>query len=476
MPIDFPNAPANGATYTDGGITWQYSSANNSWTMTTFGDPGISNGSDLDNTIVTLNHVGGAGLRNLPVAATGMKYDPAVRTLSVTMTSGQTVNVIELKNNAGTTLNSFNARGILDKAGKIYYGAVAPTVDAADIGQLWCNSSANYALNVWDGTAWVGVNQSTGAVDTINNQVITGTKTFSSSSGNGLELAGASSCLAGSGASKALVFKPTNSSSVAAETLRLTDTAALFAYGIGLDFYSLGAHALGVVCSLSTNQTITGLKSFSNNIQLSGADNKIFANDEPSAGNIGTQNITIAANLASTSRSIKIDGNANTAGTNGITINAKNSDGIGKLTVIGDSNIQGALSIAGSLSATGGIYAQSTVFCSIAGGAGTGTNAGNISYPLVANKYTLGPLEVYVSGTNVIVTNTKPYPVKFFYRVQQENVFGLQLCTIGASTSATLAVSGNTQPATPILVGSSTGSINTSTSHNPVIATITLVN
>ena len=121
MPINFPNAPTNGETYVDNGITWQYSSANNSWTMTTFGDPGISNGTDLDNTIVTLNHVGGAGLRNLPVAAAGMKYDPAVRTLSITMTSGQTVNVVELKNNAGTTLNSFNSRGILDKAGKIFH-------------------------------------------------------------------------------------------------------------------------------------------------------------------------------------------------------------------------------------------------------------------------------------------------------------------------------------------------------------------
>lgn len=24
MPLDFPNSPANGATYASGGITWQY--------------------------------------------------------------------------------------------------------------------------------------------------------------------------------------------------------------------------------------------------------------------------------------------------------------------------------------------------------------------------------------------------------------------------------------------------------------------
>ena len=473
MPIDFPNAPANGATYTDSGITWQYSSANNSWTMTTFGDPGISNGTDLDNTVVTLNHVGGAGLRNLPVAATGMKYDPAVRTLSITMTNGQTVNVVELKDNVGTTLNSFNSRGILDKAGKIYYGSTAPTVNPADIGPLWCDSASNYALNVWDGTNWVNVNQAVGAVTTDTNQIITGTKTFGpSSGGNGIELSGATSCIAGSGASKAIVFKPTNASSVAAEAFRLTSTAALFASGIALDFYSLGAHALGVVCTLDTVQTITALKSFSGNIQLSGTDNKIFANDSLT-GNVGTEDITLTANLATTSRYIKIDGNAKTGGTNGITINAKNSDGVGKFNLVGDTNVQGSLSITGNLSASGGVFAQSTVFCSIAGGAG---GAGNISYPLVANKYTLGPLEVYVSGSNIVVNNTKPYPVRFFYRIEQGSVFAIQLCTIGASASATLAVNNNTQPATPTLVGATTGTINVTTSATPVIATVTLVN
>lgn len=472
MPIDFPNSPTNGQTYTDGGVTWEYSSTNKSWTMTTFGDPGVSNGTDLDNTIVTLNHVGGAGLRNLPVAATGMKYDPAVRTLSITMTSGQIVNVVELKNNAGTTLNSFNSRGILDKAGKIYYGSTAPTVDPADIGQLWCNSASNYALNVWDGTAWVGVNQATGAVTTDTNQILTGTKTFDPAAGNGIELAGATSCIAGSGASKAIVFKPTNASSVAAETFRLTSTAALFASGIALDFYSLGAHALGVVCTLGTAQTITALKSFYGNIQLSGTNNKIFANDSLT-GNVGTEDITLTANLATTSRYIKIDGNFKTGGTNGITINAKNSDGDGKLTLVGDTNVQGSLSITGSLSTTGGIYAQSTVFCSIAGGGG---GAGNISYPLVANKYTLGPLEVYVSGSTIVVNNTKPYPVRFFYKIEQGSVFAIQLCTIGASASATLAVNNNTQPATPTLVGATTGTINVTTSATPVIATVTLVN
>ena len=474
MPIDFPNNPTNGQTFTDGGVTREYSSTNKSWTMTTFGDPGVSNGTDLDNTIVTLNHVGGAGLRNLPVAATGMKYDPAVRTFSITMTSGQTANVVELKNNAGTTLNSFNARGILDKAGRIYYSGTAPTVDAADTGQLWCNTSSNNALNVWDGAAWVGVNQSVGAVDTNSNQVLTGTKTFSPTSGNGIELGGTTSCIAGSGASKAIVFKPTNASSVAAETLRLTSTAALFASGIELDFYVLGSHALGVVCSLATAQTITALKTFTANIQMGGSDNKIFANDS-TTGNVGSEDLSLCANLATNSRSIKINGNSKAGGSDGITINAKNSDGIGKLTVLGDQSVQGSLSITGSLSATGGIYAQSAVFCSIAGTPG-GTG-GNISYPLIASKYTLGPLEIYVSGTNIVVSNTKPTPVRFFYKIEQGSVFAIQLCTIGASaTNVNLAVNANTQPATPTLVGASTGVINVTTSTIPAIATITLVN
>lgn len=473
MPIDFPNSPTNGQTYTDGGVTWTYSSTNKSWTMTTFGDPGVSNGTDLDNTIVTLNHVGGAGLRNLPVAATGMKYDPAVRTFSITMTSGQTANVVELKNNAGTTLNSFNARGILEKAGRIYYSGTAPTVDAADTGQLWCNISSNNALNVWDGSAWVGVNQTVGAVDTNSNQVLTGTKTFSSSSGNGIELAGTTACIAGSGPSKAIVFKPTNASSVAAETCKLTSTAALFASGIELDFYVLGAHALGVVCSLATAQTITGLKTFTANIQMGGSDNKIFANDS-TTGNVGLEDLSLCANLATNSRYIKIDGNFKDGGSNGITINAKNSDGNGKLTVLGDQSVQGSLSITGSLSATSGIYAQSTVFCSVSGGAG---GANNISYPLVGSKYILGPLEIYVSGINIVVSNTKPTPVRFFYKIEQGSVFAIQLCTIGASaTNVNLAVNANTQPATPTLVGASTGTINVSTSTIPAIATITLVN
>jgi hypothetical protein len=441
--------------------------------MTTFGDPGVSNGTDLDNTIVTLNHVGGVGLRNLPVAATGMKYDPAVRTFSITMTSGQTANVVELKNNAGTTLNSFNARGILEKAGRIYYSGTAPTVDAADTGQLWCNTSSNNALNVWDGAAWVGVNQSVGAVDTNSNQVLTGTKTFSSSSGNGIELAGTTACIAGSGPSKAIVFKPTNASSVAAETCRLTSTAALFASGIELDFYVLGAHALGVVCSLATAQTITALKTFTANIQMGGSDNKIFANDSPT-GNVGSEDLSLCANLATNSRYIKIDGNAKAiVGSSGITINAKNSDGVGKLTVLGDQSVQGSLSITGNISATGGIYAQSTVFCSVSGGGG-GSN--NISYPLIASKYILGPLEIYVSGTNIVVSNTKPTPVRFFYKIEQGSTFGIQLCTVAASTTINLALTGNTA-GSPTLIGSSpSGVINTSTSTTPAIATITLVN
>ena len=473
MPIDFPNAPTNGATFTDIGITWQYSSADNSWTMITFGDPGISNGTDLDNTVVTLNHVGGAGLRNLPVAATGMKYDPAVRTFSITMTSGQTANVVELKNNAGTTLNSFNARGILDKAGKIYYGSTAPTVDAADIGQLWCNPTANYALTVWDGTNWIGVNQAFGSVTLDGLQIITGTKTFNPATGNGFELAGLTSCIAGSGANKAIVFKPTNASSVAAETLRLTSTAALFASGIELDFYVLGSHALGVVCSLATSQTITALKTFTANIQMGGSDNKIFANDS-TTGNAGLEDLSLCANLATNSRYIKVDGNAKAiVGSSGITINAKNADGIGKLTVIGDQSVQGSLSITGNLSATGGIYAQSTIFCSVSGGGG-GSN--NISYPLIASKYTLGPLEIYVSGTNIVVSNTKPTPVRFFYKIEQGSTFGIQLCTVAASSSINLALTGNTA-GSPVLVGSSpSGVINTSTSTTPAIATITLVN
>jgi hypothetical protein len=475
MPINFPNSPTNGQTYTDNGITWQYSSTNNSWTMTTFGDPGVSNGTDHDNTLVVLDH-NLTTLRNTPVVASGLKYDPAIRTLSVTMTSGQTANVLEFKNNIGTTLSAFNARGILDKAGRIYYGSTAPTVDAADTGQLWCNPSANYVLRVWDGSAWIAVNQASGAVTTDTNQIITATKTFQSDTGNGIELSGTAACIAGSGSNKNLVFKPTTGPGIAVEVLSLSTTAAQFATGIALDFHALGAHAVAVVCTLDTTQVITGLKSFSGNIQMISADNKIFANDSPS-GNVGTEDIGLYSSLGTDSRYIKIDGNVKTGGTNGITIRAKNSDGNGKLTVIGDTSLQGNLSIAGSLSATGGVYSQATVYCSVSGGI---VSAGNISYPLIANKYTLGPLEIWVSGTNIVVNNTRSSQVRFFYRVEQGSVFGIQLLTIGPSQSATLSLNGNTQPAipgvSPILVGASSGSINTTTSSTPCVVTITLVN
>jgi hypothetical protein len=438
--------------------------------MTTFGDPGISNGTDYDNTIVTLDHNSPSG-RNTPIAAAGLKYDPTVRTLSLTMTSGQTANAVELKNNVGTTLNAFNARGILDKAGRIYYGSTEPTVNASDTGQLWCNTASNYALNVWDGTAWLTVNQAVGAVTTDTNQIITGTKTFNPTTGNGLELAGSTSCIAGSGANKDIVLKPTNATT-AVEVLRLNPTNALFASGVNLDFHALGSHALAVVCTLGTTQTIAALKTFSANIQMSGADNKIFANDS-TTGNIGNEDIGMYANLSTLSRYIKIDGNFKDGVSNGITINAKNSDGAGKLTVLGDQNVQGSLSITGNLSATGGIFAQSTVYLSVAGGLG---GAGNQSYPLVANQYSFGPLIAYVSGTTIFVQNTKPYPVKFFYKREQGSVFAIQLCTLGGSSSASLALTGNTQPPTPITIGGSSGSIDTSGSAIPCIVTLTLVN
>jgi hypothetical protein len=408
--------------------------------MTTFGDPGISNLTDHDNTLVTLDHNPSTN-RNLPVAAVGLKYDPAVRTLTLSMTSGQTANSVELKNNVGTTLNSFNARGILDKAGKIYYGNTEPTVNAADTGQLWCNPAASYALSVWDGTNWTPVSQTSGGVSLDLNQTITGTKTFNpSASGNGIELAGSTSCIAGSGANKDIVLKPTNATT-AVEVLRLNPTNALFASGVSLDFYALGTNAQGVVCTLSSAQTITALKTFSGNIQMNApTNNYIFANDS-TTGNVGLENLVLSPNLATNSRFIKVDGNGRTGSDKGVTISARNSDGIGKLTVLGDVDIQGTLKTSGSATIPG-LAAQNTVYCQL-----PVVGIGN-SKPLFADRWFLGPLEIYVTNTGtpsnnrVTVKNNATFPVRIMYWRMQHNISNyyksISLHTIPASTEVAL--------------------------------------
>jgi len=407
LAINFPNAPADGATYTEGTVQWQYSSSNNAWTMITTGTVGIDNGVNHDQEVVFLDR--NVTNQNIPTAGVGLTYNPTTRKLGIKANAFQATNLFELTNSSDVVLSAFNARGILNKAGQIYYQGTSPTVDAADTGQLWYNTASG-TLNIWTGSVWSSAG---GGVDIASNQVITGAKSFSTNVtlGSSASLVGESS----------LVFKPTNTTA-----LTLTTTAATFA--VPVNFSAVGADVKNAVVTKADNMTVDGVKTFSGTINAAAGilmnsgsgTSRIFASAATSSGAI-TNNLVLQPSQSSTGRYIQLNSNSDTLASQGITIRPKNENNQGDLNVIGNTKITGNLEITGSFTVPTTVATIGATSIGSFKSQQSGTGDGNINTVPVD----IGPLSFsHTLDTSTwlpttTVSNNSSAPVSFYYKREQ---------------------------------------------------------
>jgi hypothetical protein len=436
LAINFPNAPANGAIYTEGSVQWQYSSTNNAWTMITTGSPGIDNGVNHDQELVFLDRNGSN--QNIPTAGVGFTYDPATRRVAIKGDVAQSTNLFELNNSASTLLNAFNARGILDKAGRVYYQGTQPTVDAADTGQLWYNTSSN-TLSIWNGTVWASAG---GGVDIASNQVITGAKSFSSATGLTL---GSSCPLVGEAS---LVFKPSGST-------KLTLSASEAVFTVPVDFSSVGTNVKNAVVTKADNMTVDGVKTFSQTINASSGLlmnsgtglSRIFSSTTTDALAV-TNSIIIQPSQSATGRYIQLFTNSNENASNGITLRARNENNKGDFNVIGNTKITGNLEISGTFTVPA---TTATLGATSLGSfkSQSGTNGGNIDTALPG----IGALtftSIYDTtnwNPSLKVTNNSATQVSFYYKREQVGAsgytYGIRKYTLNGNTELTIPLSGS---------------------------------
>lgn len=469
MAINFPNSPANNDIYTEGSLQWKFSSANKSWTMITTGNIGIQNGTDFDNTLVGLDRVSS---QNLQVPAEGLTFNPATRTMKINSLSSQSANLLEIRSNSDVLITAFNQRGVLLNAGRIFFQNSQPSVNAADIGLLWCDSTSS-VLHVWNGTTWTIAG---GGVDIVSNQTITGAKTFS----NNIFLSSTAK-LNGQGASKSVVIAPTNSSSANVDCLTVSTTAATFTVPVELS--AVGTTAKTVIATIADVQTITGAKTFSEGLKITGTSG-IRASDSTTS-NGASDNILLQPNMSSSGRSIKIFNNADTSDTNGITIRPKNTANQGSLNINGSTNITGDLFVTGSVNTTTGLSAASVSIGSLK--SQNGTDAQNINFtPTDIGSLTFS---MSISGTYtdhaIRVSNTSTTKsVAFYWRREQINSgaytyvirkivlppSGLAICL---ATSGAVG-SGSTVTSNDVVSGQSTAVTLAGTTNAPCTMTFTL--
>jgi len=418
MPINFPNSPADGATHSDGVTQWEYSASNHAWTVTNSSPVSLENSTDFDTTVVYLERSGGQNLLN---PATGLKYNLTNKTLSITGNVSQTNNFIEIKNSGGTVLNSFNQRGVLTSAGRIYYTGITPTPNASDTGLLWYNTTDSN-LYVWNGTTWT---ISSGGVDLTTNQTVAGAKTFSTNI-----FLSSTATLSGQGVSKSLVFKPTDSGSTATTALTLSTTEATFA--VPVEFSALGTTAETVVVTTDTDQTISGTKTFGGIVYVDSS----IACSSGTDGGASSNDLRLRCNMSDDGRYIKIFNNSNTL--SGITIRAKNKDNLGGLSVEGNTTITGNLSVSGTFTTTA-LVAASCVYGQIK------ANSGGGAYNINVNPDSLGNLSFtsVTTGSDAgkgitVQNNSTTQTVKFYSRRERsgaELAVAIHKITLPPSTS-----------------------------------------
>jgi hypothetical protein len=347
--LNFPDAPADTELFLGGnGVTYVYSLANNSWTVNTSVASGVDNSTDRDNVIVKLNRVG--GVVNALVPAIGFTHDDN-GTLQVK--GDDTNHIVDIADSASTILNYFNKSGMLNIAGKSYYQASAPSVSGADYtGCLWIDSD-NAELFHWSGSAWVAVGS---GVTLSGTQTISGLKTFSAD-----VALSSTAAIIGSGVSKSIILKPTTTGSTATTSFTLTTAAATFAPAVVVAFSLIDTATVStVLVDMTTNQTVAGIKTFSDQVRITdsimfnggttGTDFNITSNS--STSNVDTANIVIRSNANASTRYIKLNEKANT--TNGVTINPKNPDGVGRMYVAGNVYVGGNIELSGTVTAAAG--------------------------------------------------------------------------------------------------------------------------
>jgi len=462
LAINFPNSPNNGDTYTEGTVQWQYSSSNNAWTMITTGVVGVDNGTNHDQEVLFLDR--NVSNQNIPTAGVGFTYNPSTRTVVIKGATSQSNNLIELTDNANVVLNSFNQRGILSKAGRVYYQSTTPAVNAADIGQLWYNTSNNTLL-IWSGTAWNSVGS---GVDITTSQIITGAKTFSSSSGLTLDtscsLVGASS----------LLFKPFNTLS-----LTLSNTAANFA--VPINFSAVGADVKNAVVTKADTMIVDGVKTFSGTINASSGIllnsssglSRVFSSATTSPG-ANTDSIILQPTQSSSGRYIRLYSNHETLETTGITIRPKNENNQGTLNVIGNTKITGDLVITGNLSSGA---TTATIGATSIGSfkSQNGTGVGNINVvPKAIGPLTFAhTLDIVNWLPTVNVTNSSPVAVSFYYKRDQVQIIsGVSTYTYGITL---FVLNGNSTISIPItnIAGMSAGPYTkTSLTSSPTVISL----
>jgi hypothetical protein len=477
MAINFPNSPVDGAIHTDGTVQWQFSLSNNAWTMITTGDPGIDNPTNHDNVIVGLNRITvGPDSFNVQIPAVGLTFDPALKLLKVTATSPQLNNMVELRSSTNTLLNAFNERGVLTNAGRVFFQNTIPTVNAADTGQLWFDTTVGAtSLKVWNGTSWVS---SGGGVDISSNQVITGAKTFS----NGIFLSSTAK-ISGSGVSKFLTLAPTNSSGIATDSLQVSDATTLVLNT--LEFGTVGTTAKTVVATLADAQTLSGAKTFTSNLRLNvSGGGKIFA--DTSTDSIGVSNdLFIQPNLSTAGRSIRLFTNSSNLTNTGITIRPKNGNNVGDLIVDGTTRISGSLIVDGAIQTSGSLAAASVSIGSFKSQNGTAQqniNTAPTALSTLSFSQTLDLTTFTNSSLNVV--NNGSTPIAFFYRREQwisgEYAFVVRKVTLDGNSSCILGVTAGsftngTGTGTSVIVGGRPTSMALAgQTDSPILVTISL--
>lgn len=429
MPINFPSNPINNQIYTEGSLQWKFNTSNNSWTMITTGNSGIENATNYDNTIVGLNRVTvGASDYNLQVPAEGLEFDPAIRTLKVKGLVSQTNNLLSLTDSTNTVLNGFNQRGVLLRAGMIFYGSTAPTgLNDADLGQLWYNTTSN-GLAVWQGNnTWTVIGT---GVTIGGNQIITGAKTFEQSIG-----LKDTAKIQGEGVSKSIILAPTNASSVVTNVFTVTAAAATVANGVSLDYDTLGSAAKTVTATLADNQTITGVKTINTHLVIGPSTS--YSNQSTIMSSTSTDveagsRLVLRVNGDPSTRFIRLN-NANTA--NGIEIRAKNSNNIGGLSITGDTVINGNTTINGNFTVSTGFASTGITIGAFRSQQTTHSATGNyslntpldtsqVNQPIITPR-NIGSLTFTGLPDNTFatprlrITNTSANPVSFYYEREQ---------------------------------------------------------
>ena len=271
---------------------------------------GISNATNYDKRLVVLSRIAN---ENIPQAAASLLWDETPKTLKLIANSTQSNNRLEFLENDGSTLvNFFNQRGVLNSAGRIFYGTTQPNPNALDTGLLWWDTSGgNQALKVWDGTSWVSLPTAAGTYVTTNtSQTITGAKTFSA----------------------ATIFN-------GAVTM---NSPVTIGSGIALDYNTLSNTAKTITATLADSQIFTAPKIFNNHIVMS-TGSTVFNNVPTITTSTGTTNaeggsLTLRVNANAASRYIQLVRNDLT--TDGVVISSLNPNGNGRTKLIGPTIIE----------------------------------------------------------------------------------------------------------------------------------------